>query len=36
MNSATHLLTTTINNLLKYQYVNSLDKLPGNFNEDEY
>lgn len=36
MNSAIHSRTTTMNNLLKYQYINLLNKLLGNFNEDEY
>lgn len=36
MNSATHSRTKTMISSFKYQYINSLDKLPGNFNEDEY
>lgn len=36
MNSATHLLFTIMDNLLKFQYINSLNKLLGNFNEEEY
>ena len=36
MNSAIHSLTPTMINLLKYRCINLLNKLQGDFNEEEY